>query len=62
VKTWAGSGYDITPDQRCEVRRIITEHLVDDAEREFRPDAPGRASGLALLKELAAMVSDRASR
>jgi hypothetical protein len=51
---------DITPGQRREVRRIITEHLVDDAEREFPADAPGRASGLELLKDLAAMVSDGA--
>jgi hypothetical protein len=48
---------DITPGQRREVRRIITEHLVDDAEREFRPDASGRAGGLDLLRDLAAMVS-----
>jgi hypothetical protein len=39
---------------------IITEHLADDAEREFPADMPGRPSGLALLKELAAMVSDGA--
>jgi hypothetical protein len=48
---------DITPGQRGEVRRIVTEHLVEDAEREFPADAPGRASGLELLKELAAIVS-----
>jgi hypothetical protein len=51
---------DITPGQRREVRRLITEHLVHDAEREFRPDAPGRAGGLELLRDLAAMVSDGA--
>jgi hypothetical protein len=50
---------DITPGQRHEVRRIITEHLVD-AERELPADAPGRASGLALLRDLAAIVSDGA--
>jgi hypothetical protein len=46
---------DITPGQRREVHHIITEHLVDDAEREFRPDAPGRAGGLELLRGLAAI-------
>ncbi len=51
---------DITPAQRREVRRIIAEHLVDDAEREFPVDMPGRPSALALLKDLAAMVSDHA--
>jgi hypothetical protein len=56
---WLGLD-DITPGQRREVRRIITEHLVDDAEREFRPDAPGRPGGLDLLRDLAAMVSDGA--
>lgn len=51
----------IAPGQRHEVRRIITEHLVDDAQREFPTDMPGRPSALALLKDLAAMVTDGAS-
>jgi hypothetical protein len=53
---------DITPRQRGEVRLIITEHLVDDAEREFPSDMPGRPSALALLKDLATMASDGADR
>lgn len=32
---------DVTPGQRDEVRRIITEHLVDDAEQEFARTCPG---------------------
>jgi hypothetical protein len=56
---WFGLA-DITPAQRSEVRRIISEHLVDDAGRQFPADMPGRLSGLELLEDLAAMVSDDA--
>jgi hypothetical protein len=51
---------DISPSQRREVRRIITERLVDDAQREFPADMPERPQALALLKELAANVTDAA--
>ena len=51
---------DIAPGQRREIRRIITERLADDAEREFPADLPGRPEALALLKNLAAIVSDGA--
>ena len=53
---WSGWD-DITSGQRREVRRIITECLVDDAQRKFLPDMLGRPSALALLKELAAKVA-----
>ncbi len=48
---------DITPRQRREVRRIITEHLVDDANKNLPADLPGRPETLALLSELAAKFS-----
>jgi hypothetical protein len=63
VKTWAGSGFDdITPAQRNEVRRIITEQLVDDAQREFPADMAGQSSALAPLQELAIKIPDGADR
>jgi hypothetical protein len=49
---------DISPSQRQEVRRIITERLIDDAQREFPADMPERPQALALLKELAAHIAD----
>jgi len=49
---------DITTTQRREVRRIITERLVADAQREFPVDLPGRPEFLALLKDLAAKISE----
>jgi hypothetical protein len=52
---------DITPRQRDEVRRIIAERLVDNADREFPADMLGRPEALALLKELVASVSGDAA-
>jgi hypothetical protein len=51
---------DITPGQRREVRRIITERLVSDGEREFTANMLARPSALALLADLVAMVSAEA--
>lgn len=53
---WFGLG-DITPSQRREVRRIIAERLVSDADREFPVDMPGRQGALGLLKDLVATAS-----
>ncbi len=52
---WFGFG-DITVGQRREVRRIIAERLVDDANNGLRADMPARPSVLALLQQLADII------
>ena len=53
---WFGFG-DISLGQRREVRRIITERLIDDADKEFPADMPARPSALVLLQDLVVMTS-----
>ena len=54
---WFGLA-DISPNQRREVRRIVTERLVDDAQREFPTSMPELPQALAFLKELVANFAD----
>ena len=58
---WFGLN-DLAAGQRREVRRIITERLVDDAQQEFPANLPGRPQALTLLKDLAVLVSSHADK
>lgn len=47
---------DFTPAQRAEILRVLGHEIVPYTERTLAPDAPGRASRLAVVGELAAMA------